>query len=93
VRRVRKQLPVPGAVDADNERIWCNWDDCENPSSFLHKVQVCHASGPFRHSDARRCQFCEVKTFCCAQHLDYWQHSHEPGRYGKLSGGLNNVYL
>lgn len=92
-RRIRKQLPVPGATTADDERIWCNWDDCENPSSLLHKVRVCHAAGPYRHSDGAQRSCCEVKTFCSAQHLDYWKHSHQPGRYGRLSAGINGIYL
>jgi hypothetical protein len=92
VRRVRKQLPIPGG-DADNDRIWCNWDDCEYPGSNLNRVIICHASAPYRHSDGHICPFCEIKTFCSAQHKDYWSRSHVPGQYGKLSAGLNGIYL
>jgi hypothetical protein len=82
---VLKQLPVPGG-DADNDRIWCNWDDCDNPASFMHRRQVCHAAAPFRHPGSQRCRMCEVKCFCSARCLDFWEHSHIPGQYGKLHG-------
>lgn len=90
--RVLKQLPIPGG-DADNDRIWCNWDDCENPASYLNRVKVCHAAAPYRHAGSQQCRFCEVKCFCSAYCLDYWSHSHVPGTYGKLSPGLNPRYF
>jgi hypothetical protein len=91
-RRIRRQLPVPELYgDPDWERIWCNWDDCENPASSLFKVKVCHAAA--RHSRHQTCSMCETKPFCCAQHLDFWTRSHLPGQYGKLSAGVNAVFL
>lgn len=92
--RVRKQLPIPALYgDPDNDRIWCNWDDCDNPSSYLHRVKICHAAGRYRHHRGQTCNGCEIKTFCCAQHLDYWTRSHQPGQYGKLGAGMNAVWL
>ncbi|HEY2089890.1 MAG TPA: hypothetical protein VGH54_28200 [Mycobacterium sp.] len=90
--RVLKQLPIPDG-DADNDRIWCNWDDCENPSSFLHRVKICHAAPRYRHPSGQTCRHCEVKTFCSARCLDWWEHSHIPGRYGKTSPHLNPRFV
>lgn len=91
-RQVRKQLPVPELDgDPDWDRIWCNWDDCEWPASYLFKVKVCHASR--RHPKAQTCRYCETKPFCCAQHLDYWTRCHLPGQYGRHSAGVNAMYL
>jgi hypothetical protein len=89
--RIRKQLPIPGG-DADNDRIWCNWEDCENPSSNLQRVIICHAAPRFRHQGGL-CAHCEIKTFCREQHKDFWARSHLPGQFGKLSAGVNGVYL
>ena len=90
--KVRKQLPVPaGYGDPDWDRIWCNWEDCDNPSSGLHRLVICHGSR--KHARAQLCAYCEIKTFCCAQHLDFQAGSHIPGRYGKLAAGTNGRYL
>jgi len=90
--RIRKQLPIPDGDDEWNSRIRCNWDPCENPSSNLQRVVICHAAAPFRHNGGI-CQFCEIKTFCREQHKDFWARSHLPGQYGRLSAGVNGVYL
>ena len=90
--RIRKQLPIPDGQDAWNERVRCNWEDCENPSSNLQRVVICHAASPYRHRDGI-CQFCEIKTFCRAQHKDFWARSHLPGQFGRLSAGVNGTYL
>lgn len=92
--RVRKQLPIADGPDEWNSRIRCNWDDCGLPGSNLHRVVICHAAGPLRHANPRDlCQFCEVKTFCTAQHADMHRRSHVPGQYGRLSAGVNGLYL
>lgn len=91
--RIRKQLPVPDGQDEWNERIRCNWEDCENPSSNLHRAVICHAAPKYRHADTHICQFCEIKTFCREQHKDFWARSHLPGEFGRLSAGVNGVYL
>jgi hypothetical protein len=92
VTRIRKQLPVPGCEGDDwYDRIRCNWDECENPSSGLHRRHACHAAR--RHGSSQRCPMCEIKTFCCAQHADFWARSHITGQYGRLSAGVNGVYL
>jgi len=90
--RVRKQLPVPEAYgDPDWERIWCNWETCDNPASGLFWRLECIAA--IRHGRDQRCWGCRKRTFCSAQHLDYDSRSHIPGLYGKLSAGVNGRYL
>jgi hypothetical protein len=93
VTRVRKQLPIADSPDEWNERIRCNWDDCENPASNLNRAVICHAAAPYRHSAGHVCQWCEIKTFCRVQHKDFWARSHLPGQYGRLGAGINAVYL
>lgn len=95
--RVRKQLPVPEAYgDPDFERIWCAWADCDNPASALQVMVECHAnphwSGHGTFPRKPMCAECRRVAFCSAQHADYYQHSHQPGRYGKLSPGESPRY-
>jgi hypothetical protein len=90
--RVRKQLPVPAADgDPDWDRIWCNWETCDNPASGLHRLVICHAAR--RHARAQMCQYCEIKTFCSEGHKDYQARSHIPEQYGKLAPGTNRRFL
>lgn len=95
---VRHQIPIPEMYgDPENERIWCNWDDCGNPASSLHTGVVCYRAGGLRnHSQTPRrpeCPECTRVAFCCAQHMDFYFGAHKRGRYGRLSAGLSGRYL
>lgn len=98
--RVRRQIPVPEADgDPDNDRIWCNWADCDNPASSLFVLTECYASRRDHSQRPRRplCPGCRRVAFCCAQHMDYYDHSHiqHDGRseWGMLSPGVGPRYL
>jgi len=92
--RIRKQLPVPECEGDDwYDRIRCAWDECENPGSGLITWTRCNAAGVLRHSPrAGKCQWCETRAYCCAQHRDYDARSHRPGEYGTLAAGTNPRY-
>lgn len=98
IQSVRHQIPIPELYgDRDNERIWCNWEQCENPASSLHTAVECFAARGIRdHSEFPRhpqCSECRRLAFCSARHMDFYLHSHVPGRYGKLSPGVNRRFL
>lgn len=43
--------------------------------------------------DRRMCSECRVITFCSEQCASYYQRSHRPGLYGKLTPGVNRRYF
>lgn len=97
--RIRHQIPVPGPAGAAplNDRIWCAWADCENPASGLFTSVECFAAPHLRnHSERPRrpeCRECRRVAFCSVQCMEYYNHSHEPGRYGRLPAGVNRRWL
>lgn len=96
--RVRKQIPVPELYgDAEQERIWCAWSDCDNPASGLFTITECFAAAGVRsHPELPRrpeCSECRRVAFCCTQHAAYYVRSHRPGLYGRLPAGVNGRYL
>ena len=97
VQRIRHQIPVPELYGSPaDDRIWCAWADCDNPASSLHTQVECFASARLRSHSERpsrpECAECRRVAFCCAAHADYYEHSHEPGRYGRLSPGENRRF-
>ena len=81
--------------DPDEERIWCAWEACDNPASSLHAMVECMArrSPHGEHPRRPECRECRRIAFCSAAHMDYYEHSHVPGRYGRLSPGVNRNYV
>jgi hypothetical protein len=99
VTRVRHQIPIPDGIyrgEAD-DRINCAWADCDNPASGLLTIVECFANPGIRnHAERPRvpeCASCRRVAFCSAQCQDYYVHSHRPGRYGRLSPGVNRRYF
>lgn len=80
--RVMKQLPVPEAYgDPDQDRIWCAWEDCDDPGSRLHTQTVDYGS-PGRPVLRRY-------AFCSETHRGYWERSYyEPVRHGMRPAGV-----
>ena len=104
--RILHQIPVRDEeAGPDNERIWCHWADCDNPSNAMHYLVECGAapgvragnkrapgwwSGPHPElPDRQMCSECRIITFCSEQCSAYYQRSHRPGLYGKLPAGVN----
>jgi hypothetical protein len=97
VERVRRQIPIPELYGfTDDERIWCNWGPCDNPASSLHTQVECFASRRLSSHSERparpECPECRRLAFCSERCADYYEHSHEPGRYGRLSPGVNRRF-
>ena len=98
--RIRRQAPNPGPyADEWDSRARCGWELCENPGSTLFYVIECFSGVKAVRRDhperpkTMRCPDCTKTLFCCAQHADWYEHSHIPGQYGKSSPGVNARYF
>lgn len=106
--RILHQIPVNDrerSPDGLNDKIWCHWADCDNPSNARLYMIECHASAGVRAGnmrpagwwngphgelpDRQMCSECRIITFCSEQCRGYYMRSHRPGLYGKLPPGVS----